>query len=123
MKFGVIGWGLRRPLAELAHRPEDGLVLAALADPDEIAQDRFRALAGSDAFVTADYRDLLHLGLDAIFVLSPDHVHEEQTVTILSHGIPVYLEKPMAITVEGCDRILDAAKRTGTKLYLGHNMR
>lgn len=78
---------------------------------------------GEDAFVTADYRDLIDRGLDAVFVLSPDWLHEEQAVTLLEAGIAVYLEKPMAITVEGCDRILAAADKGHAKLYLGHNMR
>ena len=43
-------------------------------------------------------------------MLSPDHLHEEHAITILEAGISVFLEKPMAITVEGCDRILAAAK-------------
>ena len=38
-------------------------------------------------------------------------------------GKAVYLEKPMAITIAGCDRILLTAQRQGAKLYLGHNMR
>ncbi|HEY3779948.1 MAG TPA: Gfo/Idh/MocA family oxidoreductase [Fimbriimonadaceae bacterium] len=123
MRFGVIGWGLRRPLAELAHQPENGFELTALADLREISYRRFRDLVGSDAFVTADFRDLLDRGLDAVFILSPDYLHDEQTVACLEAGLPVYLEKPMAITVDGCDKILDTAARTGTKLYLGHNMR
>ena len=35
----------------------------------------------------------------------------------------MYLEKPMAISIEGCDRLLETAHRTGSKLFLGHNMR
>ena len=123
MEFGVIGWGLRKSIALEAHRPEKGHRLAALADPDPIAQERFRDTAGAEAFVTSDFRELLDRNLDAIFVLSPDHLHEEQAVAILEAGVPVYLEKPMAITVEGCDRILETAQRTGVNLYLGHNMR
>ncbi len=123
MKFGVIGWGLRRHLPQLAHKPDRGWELAGLADPLKLAQDRFREFVGPDCLVTEDYLDFLDKGYDGVFVLSPDWLHEEHAVTLLEAGIPVYLEKPMAITVEGCDRILEVAKRTGTKLYLGHNMR
>jgi len=44
-------------------------------------------------------------------------------VAALERGVGVFLEKPMAITIEGCDRILAAQKRSGAKLYVGHNMR
>ncbi len=36
---------------------------------------------------------------------------------------PCTLEKPMAITTEGCDRILEAAELGKAKLFVGHNMR
>ncbi|MGV3614681.1 MAG: Gfo/Idh/MocA family protein [Fimbriimonas sp.] len=123
MKWGVIGWGLRKSLAKIAHAPDRDRRLVALADPDPERQAEFLEFAGPEATVTADFRELLHLDLDGIFVLSPDWLHEEQAIACLEAGVPVYLEKPMAITVEGCDRILEAAERTGTKLYLGHNMR
>lgn len=123
MKFGVIGWGLRGGLALHAHAPEKGHRVVALADPSAEAQAKFRDRVGEDAQIFDDYRSLLDLGLDAIFVLSPDFLHEEQAIACLEAGVPIYLEKPMAITVEGCDRILDVAHRTGTKLFVGHNMR
>ncbi|MBX3120487.1 MAG: Gfo/Idh/MocA family oxidoreductase [Fimbriimonadaceae bacterium] len=123
MRFGVVGWGLRKHLPILMHRPEDGFVLAALADPSEEAQADFKSKTNDSVFLTADYRDLLDKGLDALFILSPDWLHEEQAIACLQAGVPVYLEKPMAITVEGCDRILEAAKQHNTKLYVGHNMR
>jgi predicted dehydrogenase len=41
----------------------------------------------------------------------------------LRGGKDVFLEKPMAITIEGCDRILHEANVSGRKLYTGHNMR
>jgi predicted dehydrogenase len=56
-------------------------------------------------------------------VTTPDFLHEEQAVAALEAGKAVYLEKPMAITIPGCDRILETAYRTKTRLYLGHNMR
>lgn len=123
MKFGVIGWGLRGGLALHAHAPEKGHRVLALADPSAEAQAKFRDRIGEVAQTFDDYRSLLDLGLDAIFVLSPDFLHEEQAIACLEAGVPIYLEKPMAITVEGCDRILDVAHRTGTKLFVGHNMR
>ena len=123
MRFGVIGWGLRKSIAQQAHDPDKGLELVALADPYPEACQSFCDYLGKEAFCTSDYRELLTMGLDAIFILSPDHMHEEHAVACLEAGIPAYLEKPMAITTEGCDRILATAERTGTKLYLGHNMR
>jgi predicted dehydrogenase len=70
-----------------------------------------------------DYHNLLELELDAVFVTTPDFLHEEHAVAALQAGRAVYLEKPMAITIEGCDRILRTAQEHRAILYVGHNMR
>jgi len=85
--------------------------------------DTNRAWYGEDIWVTTEYRELLRQDLDAVFVTTPDCCHEEHAVAALEVGKAVYLEKPMAITIDGCDRILRTAKDHHAKLYVGHNMR
>jgi predicted dehydrogenase len=122
--IGVIGAGGRGYLANNAHRPADGVRVVAGADIDQEALSEFRVRFGADAFVTTDYREVLRRSdVDAVFITTPDFLHEEHAVAALEAGKAVYLEKPMAITVEGCDRILATAVRNKAKLYLGHNMR
>jgi len=50
-------------------------------------------------------------------------VHCESTVFFLEQGIHVLVEKPMANTVEECERMIEAAKVHGCKLAVGHVMR
>ena len=124
LKIGVIGVGGRGALAYSAHKPEEGFRIVAGADVNPDALTKFKERIGDDVFVSADYREVLAIkDIDAVFVTSPDFLHEEQGVAALEAGKAVYLEKPMAITIEGCDRLLETAYRTGSKLYLGHNMR
>lgn len=124
LNIGVIGAGGRGQLAYLAHDPENGVRLVAGADIDSEALAAFQEKFGSETLVTHDYRDVLaREDIGAVFVASPDFLHEEHAVAALEAGKAVYLEKPMAITVEGCDRILKTAASVGGKLYLGHNMR
>lgn len=122
-RFGVIGWGLRKSIAMEAVKPHRKNSLAVLCDPDPAVDDNFRSVAGPDAAIVRTLDELIALRPDAVFVLSPDDLHEPHAIQLLEAGIPIYLEKPMAITTEGCDRILAAQERTGTRLYLGHNMR
>lgn len=123
LRIGVIGVHGRGGLAAHAHQPEQGVRLVAGADPQQTFLDAFSEKYKPD-FVTQDYRELLARDdLDAVFICSPDNFHEEQAVAALEAGKAVYLEKPMAITTAGCDRILRAAHKSKTKLYLGHNMR
>lgn len=123
LKLGIIGAGLRAGVAAYAHQPEKGVRVVGAADIDAAHLDRFKSKYGEDVYTTERYPDLLQQDLDAVFICSPDYLHEEHAAAALEHGLPVYLEKPMAITIEGCDRLLGIAKRTGTKLFLGHNMR
>ncbi len=121
--IGVIGVGGRGGLAHHAHRPDDGVRLVAGADIDPKALEQFHSRYEA-ALVTADYREVLaNPEVNAVFITSPDYLHEEQALAALDAGKHVYLEKPMAITLEGCDRILAAARWNGVKLFLGHNMR
>ena len=124
LRIGVIGAGGRGTLAAHAPEVDEGVSLVAAADPDMDALNLFRGKHGEDTFVTHDYKELLAQdNIDAVFVCSPDFLHEEHAVAALEAGKAVYLEKPIAITIEGADRILRTARDTGSKLYLGHNMR
>ena len=124
LQIGVIGAGGRGGLAHNAHKPDEGVRLVAGADVRPEALDAFREKFGPDVLVTSDYRDVLARDdIQAVFVTSPDFCHEEHAVAALEAGKHVYLEKPMAITIPGCDRLLHAARDNGVKLYLGHNMR
>ncbi|MFI6540019.1 Gfo/Idh/MocA family protein [Nonomuraea sp. NPDC050547] len=123
LRIGVIGLGLRLSLAVAAHRPGRGSVVAALCDSDPAALKKAEERFGSP-YLTEDHRDLLERDdIDAVLVVTPDDTHERLAVDCLEAGKAVYLEKPMHITVEGCDNILETARRTGTRLYMGHNMR
>ncbi|WSC18383.1 Gfo/Idh/MocA family oxidoreductase [Streptomyces sp. NBC_01387] len=123
MKLGAIGLGMRSDLVELAHRPGSGSVVAAACDRDPRMLAQAGNRFGEQVRTTADHHELLDAGLDGVFVLTPDHTHEEIGLDFLAAGVPVFLDKPMAISIEGCDRLLAAARSYRTPLYIGHNMR
>lgn len=124
LKIGVIGAGGRGRLSTLAVMPGVGGKIVALCDVNPAAFKRYEEVCGTDVFKCEDYRELLaRPDVEAVFVSTPDNFHEEHAIAALRAGKHVYLEKPMAITIEGCDRILAEAKKSGKKLYLGHNMR
>ncbi len=123
LKVGIIATGGRGRNAWAAHQPENGVEIVAGADIDPDANKAFKEKF-PDADVFTDYRDILkNKDIGAVFISTPDHLHEEMALAALEAGKAVYLEKPMAITIEGCDRILRTAMDTGSKLFIGHNMR
>lgn len=123
LRIGVIGTGGRGGVARHAHHPGEGSCVVACCDTSEAPFEKARDRFGADLFTTYDYRELLKQDLDAVFVTTPDFLHEEHTLAAIEAGLAVYLEKPMAITIEGCDRILEKARQQEVRLYLGHNMR
>lgn len=123
LRIGVIGAGGRGSLARHAHQPSNGSRIVACCDLSQDVLNAQKERYGQDILVTDDYRILLQQDLDAVFICTPDYLHEEQAVAALESGTAVYLEKPIAITTAGCDRILETAQHTRTKLYVGHNMR
>lgn len=123
LRIGVVGVGMRAGVAAHANLPEDGVVVARAIARSEASRARAVKLFGSDVAIDGDLEAMIAAGVDAAFVLSPDHLHEEHAVSLLNAGIPVFLEKPMAVTTEGSDAVLAAAATTGTPLFVGHNMR
>lgn len=122
LDVGVLGHGLRANLADIVHQAP-GAQIVAVCDPDPTVAASIPQRYGADVTVVDSLDALLQVPLDAVLVLTPDHLHEQHAVALLEAGLPVYLEKPMATSIDGCDRILHTATRTGTPLYVGHNMR
>jgi len=123
LRFGVIGVCGRGTLANYWRDSDRAEVVAGMDVSEEKLAD-FRSRMGEHVFTTLDYRELLDRSdVDAVAVTSPDFMHEEHAIAALDAGKHVYLEKPMAITIEGCDRIIQAQKRSGCKLMIGFNMR
>jgi predicted dehydrogenase len=127
VKFGVIGADPKLRANFVFRNFDRGkgeLVAICDIDPESIAAFREAYPDMANVRTYSDYRELLaDSEVEAVFVMVRDAFHEEMAVAALEAGKHVYLEKPMAITIEGCDRILETAYRTGKKLMIGHNMR
>jgi len=122
LRFGVVGLGARSRIAQYAHRPGEGSEVVAVADPSAPQRDAALELY-PQASAYADHNELLEQKLDGVFLTTPDDLHEGPAIDFLRAGVNVFVEKPLAITTEGCDRVLQAAYDTGARLYVGHNMR
>ncbi|KQR39569.1 Gfo/Idh/MocA family protein [Microbacterium sp. Leaf159] len=122
LTIGIIGFGARATLREEVHRPGQGSRITAICDPSERARDDARRLL-PEAFVTDSLDELLASGVDAVMVLTPDDTHAALSIRALEAGVAVFCEKPLAIDLADADAMLETARRTGSRLYIGHNMR
>jgi myo-inositol 2-dehydrogenase / D-chiro-inositol 1-dehydrogenase len=119
LRAGLIGagWIGQQHAATLARR--DDIVVAAVCDVDA---GRAAAVAqGSGAQVFADWRQMLETAsLDAVWVCTPPRTHAEPAITVLDLGLALYLEKPIARTLDDARAIVAAAARSGAVCAVGY---
>jgi predicted dehydrogenase len=124
ISLAVVGTGARSSIALHAAEADRGARVVAAVDVTEAGRDRARRLFGSGVAVHPDHRSLVAAGgVDAAIVTTPDATHARIAVDLLRAGVAVYLEKPLATTLQDADDVLRVAAETGTPLYVGHNMR
>ncbi len=122
LRIGIVGFGIRAMIHEEVNRPGRGSQVTAVCDTTE----RGRADAAAalpDAFITDSLDALLDSGVDAVMVLTPDDRHAQVAIPVLERGVAVFCEKPMTTSLADADAMLETAHRTGSRLYVGHNMR
>src|SRR5215210_1025760 len=122
IRLAVLGCGA---VAQINHLPaisaSDRVEAVVLVDADP---GRARAMAerfGVPQSAT-DYREILDR-IDAAVVALPNHLHAPVAVDLLRRGIPVLVEKPMALTVRECDEMIAAAEAGGATLAVGLDFR
>ena len=123
IRIGMVGVSGRGGLAKSWHDPAGKSVVVAGMDISGEALEKFKEEISPDARTTKNIDKLLRLDIDAIAVTSPDFTHEEYVVKAFEAGKHVFCEKPMAITTEGCDRMLRAWRASGKHFMIGFNMR
>lgn len=60
--------------------------------------------------------------IDIVYVVLPNSMHEEYVIRAAQAGKHVICEKPMAIEVAACDRMIEACKKAGKKLSIGYRL-
>ncbi len=124
VRIGVIGAGA---ILQVAHLPVlkklKGVHVAALCDTD---LPKARALASRFGVPSTydDVEDLLrHEEVDALLVCTPNHLHEPHVVAAVSAGVHVLVEKPLALTASGAQRIARQAEKRDRVVMVGMNHR
>ena len=113
--------GMAMHLARQARELPDARIVA-VCDVDESRA----AAAGGEFGVphVTDYRALLdNSDVGAVIIATPGGFHEEPTVAAAQAGKHVFCEKPMAVTLEACDRMEAACRAAGVKLMIGQVLR
>lgn len=120
LRIGVIGLGWFGEIHCDTIMGVANLELAALCTR---TPERLKALAEKFGVKKTyrDYRELLtDASIDAVSIVTMWDQHTEPAIAALEAGKHVFLEKPMASTVEDCSKIIAAAKRSKGILLIGH---
>jgi predicted dehydrogenase len=98
----------------------DGVSLVAVVDT--IADRAADAAASTGARPLTDYRELL-AEVDAVVIAVPTEIHREVALPFLERGVATLVEKPLSRSVEDAEAIVEAARRSGAVLAVGHTER
>ena len=111
LRIGVAGLG--RAFQVMAPAFADPRVeLAGATDPRKPSFEG-RFFESVDALCRSD--------IDVLYVATPHQLHAEHACLAAQHGKHVLVEKPMALSLEECRRMIDAAREAGVQLLVGHS--
>jgi phthalate 4,5-cis-dihydrodiol dehydrogenase len=120
LRLGVagLGRGFMLMLPTLAAHP--GIRLVAAADPRAQARRQFAA-----DFAAVTYAEVADLCADpdveAVYIATPHQLHREHVEMAAAHGKHVLVEKPMALSLADCHAMIEAMRRAGRWLIVGHS--
>ncbi len=135
LRVGVVGFGFMGRMHFRCWDARDDAQVVAVCDANpNIKEDTHRAVGNIDGAagdidftgieLFADFDQMISkAGLDAISLTLPTYLHAEFSERALSHGVNVLCEKPMALTVGDCERMIAAAQKSGKVLQIGHCLR
>jgi len=116
--IGIGMWGAR--MADAAERA--GLRVVTCFARDAEKRTSFAARAGCDAAASLEAA-IEHPDVEGVLLVTPNDVHAEQAIAAAERGRHVFVEKPIADTVEAAERMRDACARAGVTLAVGHSFR
>ena len=118
IRVGIAGLGALASSTMPAFLAHPGFRLHAAAEvrPDVLA--RFETDYEAEGYALVE--ELARSDVDAIYVATPTQLHLEHVLTAIAHGKHVLVAKPIAVTLDDADRMIDEAERRGVQLVEAH---
>jgi phthalate 4,5-cis-dihydrodiol dehydrogenase len=120
LRLGVAGLGRAFTVMLPTFVADERVALVAAADPRAEARHRF-----AEDFSAAAYESVDALCADpqveAVYVATPHQLHAEHAKLAATHRKHLLIEKPLAITIDQCKAITEAARMAGVQLVVGHS--
>ena len=125
VRYAVVGLGW---IAQAAFMPGvehtgNSEVVALVSGQEEKAKEIGEKYGIFRHYAYEEMGALLHSGeIDAVYLATPNFDHMQLAVETLEAGVHLLLEKPMAVSVEECDRIIAASEKSGAKLMVAYRL-
>ncbi len=111
--LGIIGCGLQGEWHLKTYRAHPLVKLACICDVNEQRVSELAEKYGAESWTT-DYQELLaHDDVEAVSIVTPDHLHHDIAVATAQAGKNILLEKPMATSVPEAENIAQAVTEAG----------
>ncbi|WP_245802785.1 Gfo/Idh/MocA family protein [Cyclobacterium lianum] len=123
MKILVVGCGNMGASHALAYHQLDGYEIAGLVSGGKSKEVLNEKLGGGYALYDDYYAAMEATNPDAVSISTYPDTHETFAIDALERGCHVFVEKPLADTVEGARRVVNAAKKNNRKLVVGYILR
>ncbi|SCG43179.1 Gfo/Idh/MocA family protein [Micromonospora humi] len=121
MRVGLVGAG---GVAQRHARVLTGFEDVELLGVTDVAPQAAEALAGTyGGRVFPDVAELLAAGPDAVYVCVPPFAHGPAEEAVIAAGVPMFVEKPVAVDLETAERIAGLVQRAGLRTGVGHHWR
>jgi phthalate 4,5-cis-dihydrodiol dehydrogenase len=117
--FGICGLGFAGSVLmgpDLKAHP--GVELVGACDPNEDVRGRFAKDHGIPGFATLGEM-LRETKPEAVYIASPHQFHAENVIEAAGMGIHVIVEKPLTISMDDAQRIVEAVEKAGIHLVVG----
>jgi phthalate 4,5-cis-dihydrodiol dehydrogenase len=120
VRLGVLGLGRAFTLMVPTFRADTRVQLVAVFDPLEGACKAFEATFGGRALDCAE-AVCADPEVEWVYVATPHQMHVDHVLLAARHGKHVLVEKPLALSLEDCTRMIEACEAAGTQLIVGHS--
>jgi glucose-fructose oxidoreductase len=126
IRYAVVGQGYISQVAVLpafAHARKNSQLVALFSDDRDKLGKLGRKHKVEHLFDYDDFEGgLAEAEVDAVYIALPNHMHRAFTERAARAGVHVLCEKPMALTVEDCQAMIDATRTAGVRLMIGYRL-
>jgi predicted dehydrogenase len=119
----VVGCGNMGASHALAYHKMEGFEICGLVSTGKSKEVLNEKLGGTYALFNSFEEAMETTKPDAVSISTYPDTHERFAVEAFEKGCHVFIEKPLADTIEGAEKVRDAAKRAGKKLVVGYILR